>query len=590
MTGPAHSNWYLLRQWLSIAPRAPRKAARIAFWTITRRRVRARAQLRSAFAELAEPYPYWIVYGEAQENSEAAFAEPLSDPTNRPLVSVLAFGPAEDTGWLHQLVERLQDQPYPAWELLVVGQDVAGLPVDPRLRPVTSGNEAAFSDRVGAAVSQARGDWMLPLRSGDALSRHSLVQLIAASRGGSCDLIYGDEDRIDPRGRRRDPWFKPSWNEELALSQDLLTGACLLRGDAVRTLAATPLPVTECTLYWLAMRVALWSAEPPRHVAHVVLHRLSDRESAAARRPAVEALLAGRGAAVALGDHDTVRVEWPLPTPSPLVSIVIPTRNRRDLLEPCVESVRTKTLHDRFEILIVDNGSDDPDTIAYLHSLSADPRITVLPFDEPYNYSRINNFAVRDARGEYICLLNNDTQVIVDDWLSLLLRQASRAHVGAAGAKLLYDDGTIQHAGVVIGMGNAAGHAHRHLPDTERGYHALAHSTHYVSAVTAACLLVGKAKFESVGGLDEVDLRIAYNDVDLCLKLQDAGWRNVYVPDAVLFHHESKSRGSDLSPENRQRYGQELATLQERWDTIDRVDPMHHPHLDRASETYRIKI
>jgi O-antigen biosynthesis protein len=214
----------------------------------------------------------------------------------------------------------------------------------------------------------------------------------------------------------------------------------------------------------------------------------------------------------------------------------------------------------------------------------------VLPYDRPYNYSAINNLAVREAHGPYVCLLNNDTEVIEPDWLTEMMRYAVRPIVGAVGAKLLYDDGSIQHAGVVIGIGEAAGHAHRFQPADQPGYFRQAHVAQFVSAVTAACLVVEKTKFEAVGGLDERELAVAFNDVDLCLKLEAAGWHNVYVPHAVLLHHESRSRGKDSSPKNRDRYMQELRVLQDRWGTRTYADPLHNPNLDRYSEKFIIRL
>jgi GT2 family glycosyltransferase len=214
----------------------------------------------------------------------------------------------------------------------------------------------------------------------------------------------------------------------------------------------------------------------------------------------------------------------------------------------------------------------------------------VIAYRRPYNYSAVNNFAVQHSAGQFICLLNNDTEIVEEEWLCEMMRYASKPEIGAVGAKLLYDDGSIQHAGVVIGLGTAAGHAHRFLPDGEPGYFNMAHLPHYVSAVTAACLVVSKSKFLEVGGLDEETFAIAFNDVDLCLKLQASGWKNVYVPYAVLIHHESKSRGSDLSAKNIERYSRELSSLQERWGTKGYQDPLHNPNLDKSSETYVLRV
>lgn len=256
----------------------------------------------------------------------------------------------------------------------------------------------------------------------------------------------------------------------------------------------------------------------------------------------------------------------------------------------CVELILADTDYPEFEILIVDNGSCEPRTRAWFNIITRDRRVRVLRFEGPFNFSAINNFAAREACGSYLCLLNNDTEIRNGSWLTELMRYAVRPGIGAVGSKLLYADHSIQHAGVCVGLGNAAGHVHRALDDSKPGYFALAHSAHFVSAVTAACLVVARDKYEAVGGLDETAFRVAYNDVDFCLKLQRHGWRNVYAPQSVLLHLESKSRGSDFSPEHRARYLRELAELQARWATESYMDPVHHPALDRASEEYRIAV
>jgi GT2 family glycosyltransferase len=244
------------------------------------------------------------------------------------------------------------------------------------------------------------------------------------------------------------------------------------------------------------------------------------------------------------------------------------------------------TRYPAFNILIVDNGSTDRATFDFFAQLSGDSRIEVLKFPGEFNYSAINNFGARHAAGEFLCLMKNDVEVLTPDWLGEMMRQAVRPDTGAVGAKLLYSDGTIQHAGIVLGMGAAAGHAHRYLPNEDIGYFAQAHLSRGVSAVTAACLVVEKFKFFEVSGLDEVVFRVAYNDVDFCLKLSGHGWINRYVPTATLLHHESKSRRNDLSPDQMDRYQAELHALQRRWSTETLVDPLHHPCLDRSSETY----
>jgi GT2 family glycosyltransferase len=301
-------------------------------------------------------------------------------------------------------------------------------------------------------------------------------------------------------------------------------------------------------------------------------------------------LVQPRGGSVAPGPFDTVKVTWPLPAELPLVSVIVPTRDRLELLRPCIDSVLAVTSYSPCEVLVVDNGSSERATHEYLRTIAQHPAVRVLSYDQPYNFSAINNFAAAQASGAYLCLLNNDTEVIEERWLTEMMRFAVRDEIGAVGAKLLYGNGAIQHAGVVVGMGEAAGHAHRFTRADDAGYFRLPHVAHFVSAVTAACMVVAKSKFDTVGGLDEEHLAVAYNDVDFCLRLQRVGYRNVYVPHAVLLHHESMSRGDDKAQQHIERYSRELTTLQQRWGTKTYQDPLLNPNLDRYSETFIVAL
>jgi GT2 family glycosyltransferase len=272
----------------------------------------------------------------------------------------------------------------------------------------------------------------------------------------------------------------------------------------------------------------------------------------------------------------------------PPVSIIIPTRNGLDLLRTCLEGVAA-TVYPDIEVIVVDNDSDDPATLAYLADRER-AGVRVLRHAGPFNYSAINNRAVAQSRGQLLCLLNNDIEILSPDWLAIMATQALRDDVGAVGAQLLYPDGRIQHAGVVIGVGNAAGHAHRFVRPQAEGYfrrHAL---PQFTAAVTAACLVVAKERFLAVGGLDEANFAVAFNDVDLCLRLNQRGWQSLYEPRAVLIHHESVSRGFDQDPVGAARFAGELAALQRLWKTDSIVDPFHHPHLSRASEQFSVAL
>lgn len=308
--------------------------------------------------------------------------------------------------------------------------------------------------------------------------------------------------------------------------------------------------------------------------------------------------IAGQGAPVHLPKMLHRRCSRPLPVipaaPAikdrdlPPVSIIVPTRNRVDLLRTCLDGV-AETAYPDIEVIIVDNDSDDPETLAYLNGL--DPaRHKIIRQSGAFNFSAINNRAAREARGHLLCLLNNDIEMTRPDWLRIMAVQAQRVDVGAVGARLLYPDGRIQHAGVVIGMGNAAGHAHKLLQPDEEGYFQRHSLPQFTTAVTAACLVVEKEKYMAVDGLNEMDFAVAFNDVDFCLRLNQRGWQSFYEPRATLIHHESVSRGLDRDSVGAARFAKELSALQRLWRTDEVTDPFHHPQLSRASEKFVIAL
>ncbi|HEY8592011.1 MAG TPA: glycosyltransferase family 2 protein [Sphingomicrobium sp.] len=373
-------------------------------------------------------------------------------------------------------------------------------------------------------------------------------------------IIYADDDILSEGGRRMQPHFKPQWNPELFEHHDYLSGACMVRvgpGD----LSA------DVDEDWpgALIRRKVASGVSPVHVPFVLHHR---RRRPAPALPGKPPLLAGEA--------------------MPQVSIIVPTRNQLALLRSCIEGVWATNYPSR-DLLVVDNGSDDPETLAFLDGLRGDGT-KVLSVPGPFNYSALNNEAVRHAVGDILLFLNNDVEMIDDDWLSLLVMHAAKPDVGAVGAQLLYPDGTVQHAGVYTGIGGGAAHAHRFLAADEQGYFERARLPQRVSAVTAACLAVGRDKFLRVGGFDEQEFPVAFNDVDLCLKLGAAGWHTIYEPRAKLIHHESKSRGNDRERVNRARFAGELAALKRKWRTDVERDPFHHPQLSPFSEQFFVAI
>jgi GT2 family glycosyltransferase len=288
------------------------------------------------------------------------------------------------------------------------------------------------------------------------------------------------------------------------------------------------------------------------------------------------------------GDH--WRIRYPLPSPAPFVSLIMPTRNALKLLRQAVTSILSTTDYPSFEIVIVDNDSDDPETIAYLAGLSSggDPRVRVMPYHEPFNYSAINNRAVREARGEIVGLLNNDVEAINRDWLTEMVSQAVRPGIGAVGAMLYYPFpiNTVQHAGVVLGLGGVAGHPFKEFPRGDQGQKNRLRLVQNYSAVTAACLVIRKDRFLEVGGLNEKQLPIAFNDVDLCCKLIRAGYRNLWTPFAEFYHHESATRGVENTPEKKARFQSEIDYMMGTWGDLLMADPAYNPNLTLVGEDF----
>ncbi len=500
-------------------------------WWLLKKRVRARGQFALLLGQSPRAYSYWMARQERQQ------ALSPSSGTAPPIIALVAT--SGDAGALEITLQSLAAEGVRA---LVIGDDVP-----------------AGMAGVAAAIAAQDGPWLLPMMAGDRLATGGADAYRAAIAAEDAALFYGDDDLLVGKGLRVQPHFKPDWNSELFRHHDYLTGAAILRADSVDLEAASR--QTD----WAGSLIAQAAGQGPvRHVRRVLHHRASRRLAALPVTPAqVAATL-------------------------PPVSIIVPTRNRLDLLRTCVEGVFA-TRYPDIDLIIVDNDSDDPETLAWLAALPPE-RARVLRHPGPFNYSTINNRAVAQARGDLICLLNNDIEVIDPDWLAIMATQALRPDVGAVGARLLYPDGRIQHAGVVIGVGNAAGHAHRFVCPDEDGYFRRHNLPQFVMAVTAASLVVTRDRFLAVGGLDEANFAVAFNDVDLCLRLNQRGWQSLYEPRATMIHHESVSRGHDRDPVGAARLAGEIAALQRLWKTDEIVDPFHHPQLSRAAERFAVAI
>jgi len=552
-----------------------------------------------------ENYDLWVrVHDTLTSEAVVRIRRSLQRLRRRPLISVLmpVYNPPEK--WLVHAIESVRSQIYDQWELCIA-DDASTAPhirpllkkaaaEDSRIKVVFRETNGHISAASNSALALAQGDFVALLDHDDELRPHALACIaLELDRFPDADLIYSDEDKINDEGFRYGPYFKPDWNPDLFLAQNFICHLGAYRTTLLRELGGFRVGYEGSQDWDLAMRVI--ERIPPSHIRHIpriLYHWRAVQGSTAIHVSEKNYSVTAAGKVVAdhferVGIKATVsptkghywRVHYPLPNPAPSVTLIIPTRNRAKLLRPCIVSILKKTTYPDYKILVVDNNSDEPETLAYLDELRQHPRCRVLTFPGPFNYSAINNFAVNQTDSPLVGLLNNDLEVINSDWLEEMASQALRPEIGCVGAKLYYPDGRIQHAGLILGIGGMAGHAWHGFPrDTHgQGYRALLPQT--MSAVTAACLVIRRETYFKVGGLDEENFKVALNDVDFCLKVRAAGFRNLFTPFAELYHHESASRGYEDTEEKRQRFSSEVERLQRKWGEALFNDPAYNPNL-----------
>jgi len=405
----------------------------------------------------------------------------------------------------------------------------------------------------------ASGEWLMLLRPGDRLAEHALYWFTCEIRKyPEAAMIYADDDEIES-GQRCRPRFKPDWSLEHLRATNYIGRAVVINGTSLLAAGGLKPENLAGDIWELILRVGENAGSSVRHIPAILLHRDADDE---------------RSSPVAIR-----RVRHPLPRPAPFVSIIIPTKDGEGLLRQCVESVFAKTTYPCFEIVVVDNRSCEPGALKYLSELEQRLHVRVLRYDRPFNYSAINNFAASQVDSEVLCLLNNDTEVISPDWLEELVGHLSQQKVGVVGAKLYYLDGRVQHGGDVVGPGGCANHLHQFIAGDDPGYCNRAAVAQDLSAVTAACMVTWRDLYQRLDGLDEKHLPVAFNDVDYCLRMRQAGYKVVWTPHAQLYHHETASRGKDISPKRLKVAKQEVAYMRRQWSNQMQTDPFYNSNF-----------
>ncbi len=593
-------------------PREPALALQALYWRILGKKVRARGLLGRALAHRrVTGYEAWIRTHDYRRAERAGIAAEIAAWANPPLISVLMPVHDPDPKVLQAALASLRAQLYPHWELCVV-DDASTRPAipkilqraaeaDPRIRLHARSENGHIARATNDALGLARGDVCAFMDHDDVLTEDALYEVARALRlDPALVLIYSDEDKIDGRGRRFDPHFKPGFDRELLYAQNYINHLTVVRTEALRAVGGLRPGFEGSQDHDLLLRLTD-GLDPSRirHIPRVLYHwraaqgsgTFSDRSLAkaeAARLRALDEVVAPWGGRAERGPSGFNRLVRPLPQPAPRVSAIIPTRDRAEILSVTLDGLLTSTDYPDIEVVIVDNDSREPETAALFARYRDDPRVRVVPVPGAFNFSDLSNRGAAAAAGQVLLFLNNDVEVLEPGWLGELVRHAVRPEIGAVGAKLLYPDRTIQHGGIVLGIGGVAGHSHLGVPDADPGYFCRMVIAHEVSAVTGACLAMRADVFEAVGGFDAEALKVAFNDVDLCLKIRRAGYRIVWTPFAKLIHHESKSRGAEDTPEKRKRFEGEVLTMLDRWGPELRADPYYNINLSRNSAHYRV--
>lgn len=559
-------------------------------------------------------YPNWLARNEVLDIE--AMTQEIATFHYQPKISIAMPVYNVEEKWLRLCIDSILNQVYTNWELCMA-DDASTDPnvkkilteyqqLDERIRVVFREQNGHISEATNSALAIATGEFVALLDNDDELAINAFYEVVKVlSENPELDLIYSDEDKIDMDGNRSDPAFKPDWSPDLLLGTNYISHLGVYRRSILEEIGGFRKGYEGSQDYDLVLRFTeKTTKERIKHIPKVLYYwRMLPTSTAvdqgskgyafeAGLRAVQDALVrrginghATHGAANGLYD-----VYYDIESEK-LVSIIIPTKNGYKDVQRCVSSIIEKTTYQNYEIIMADNGSTDPK----MHELYAEfeqqlpGRFFVESIDIPFNFSTINNRAAKKAHGEYLLFLNNDTEVITENWLTLMVSFAQQERIGCVGAKLLYPNNTVQHAGVILGLGGVAGHGHYGYPHGDLGYFGrLAINVNY-SAVTAACLLMKKADFDAVGGFEEA-FTVAFNDVDLCLKVQALGRDNVWLHEAELYHFESQTRGYDDKGKKKKRFEQEKVMMEEKWGPLIENDPFYNPNLTRDIPNFSLRI
>ena len=576
-------------------------------WNHKRLERRKQAQLKKKPA----PYPLWIKDVGSLSTEQASQIQ-LHWQNRGPLISVVMPTYNPDIAHLRAAIDSVLNQLYARFELCIA-DDASTRPEvretietyaqrDPRVKFVFREHNGHISAASNSALKLASGEFVALLDQDDLLADYALAAVAKAIESApDAGLIYSDEDKINDSGRRFDPHFKPQWNAFLLRSQNYICHLAVMRRSLIEAVGGFREGFEGSQDHDLVLRCSERLRDDQIvHIPLVLYHwRVHEGSTAQNLDSKPYAQISGCKAIQEhldrLGVRATVetagqfyRVRYEPPAPPPRISLILLTRDRPELLRTCVKSVLDKTSYSNFEVIIVDNGTKDVKALKLLNDFAMDSRVKLLRDPSPFNFSELNNRAVQHATGEYLCLINNDVEVLHADWLNEMVSVGYQRGIGAVGARLYYPDGKIQHAGVILGIGGVAGHPFKRQARDDTHYMARTQLMQEMSAVTGACLLTPRSLYTQLDGMNATHLTVAFNDVDYCLRICEAGHRVVYHPYAEFIHHESVSRGREDTQEKKDRFRNEMLYMQQRWAQRLLRDPAYNPNLSLRNENFSI--
>lgn len=566
------------------------------------------------FSVLSEErlYQIWIKKNEPNEIDLEAERHAMFD--YEPKISIITPVFNTPPKILIEMIESVINQTYGKWELCIADGNSKEQKVkeilkiyadkDNRIKIKFLQENKGIAKNSNEALSASTGDFVTFLDHDDKLSPFALYEIVnAINKNPNADFIYSDEDILSYNGKKRlKPHFKPDWSPDTLKSYNYITHLTAIRRDLLDKIGLFREGFDGSQDYDLILR-AIEHAKKIIHIPKILYHWRESKGSAAGNPFAklyaydsAKKALSGHLQRIGLKGEVHNSPHWGIYTikykieENPMISIIIPNNNHAETLKKCVNSILDKSEYENYEIIIVENNSNEKEIFDYYKKISRLNNVKIATWNNPFNYSAVNNFGVRHSSGEILLFLNNDTEVINNEWLERMLEHAQRNEVGAVGAKLYYPNYTIQHAGVILGIGGVAGHSHKDYNGNDFGYYNRLKITQNLSAVTGACLMMRKEVFAQVGGFDE-SYPYAFNDVDLCMKIRNKGYLILFTPYAELYHYESKTRGYEDTPEKLKRFYKEIELFKKKWgDVLEKGDPYYSPNLTLDKEDFSIRI